>query len=320
MLAAALFLRVSCCSYFRACYCSPFFVLVVALFSCLLVLFLLRLLLLSSSRLLLVLIVLAAALLILLATIFLVALVVIPFFVLAVVFFFALAAALLLVCYFSLSHLLLFSLSDYYFLSWFWYSKMLGYLMDINVDGYPPMLKYDIWLIYFLISLQDIASEFFYKSNNNNQNRWITNGQIIKTDGYWKIFISAQHWLPPGLWWYSHSVPQVPMCFPSISPKASHLIPFPWSKFFPLKPTLLRPKGKGTLLSILWLCIVWMFFFWQWANQRGPSQTKRKRKKSLWTYPKLNLQILVISSLAQSISTNLKYPMFFFPFCFWIGF
>jgi hypothetical protein len=25
----------------------------------------------------------------------------------------------------------------------------------------------------------------------------------------------------------------------------------------------------------LWLTIVWMFFLWQWANQRGPSQRKR---------------------------------------------
>ncbi len=45
--------------------------------------------------------------------------------------------------------------------------------------------------------------------------------------------------------------PKFPCVSPSSSPKASHFIPFPWSKFFPFKGTLLRPKGKVTLLSIL---------------------------------------------------------------------
>jgi hypothetical protein len=51
-----------------------------------------------------------------------------------------------------------------------------------------------IWLIYFLIFLQDITSEFL----KNNNNRWIPNWRIIGTDGYWNNLISTQQWyLPP---------------------------------------------------------------------------------------------------------------------------
>jgi hypothetical protein len=50
-----------------------------------------------------------------------------------------------------------------------------------------------IWLIYFLIFLQDITSEFL----KNNNNRWIPNWRIIGTDGYWNNLISTQHWYSP---------------------------------------------------------------------------------------------------------------------------
>jgi hypothetical protein len=159
-----------------------------------------------------------AALLILLAIIFLVALVIL---------FFVLAVAFLSVCYFSLLALVIivfFTLLFFILISVF---KMLDYLMDINFDGYSPRLKYDIWLIYFLISLQDIRSEFFL-NNNKNKNLWITNGWITKTHGYWKKLISAQHSLPPGLCDYTlilfPKFPCVTQAFPPKHHTLSHFL------------------------------------------------------------------------------------------------
>jgi hypothetical protein len=72
-------------------------------------------------------------------------------------------------------------------------SIMLRYPMDIIVNRYLPIFKSNIWLIYFLILLQAIRSNFL-NNNNNNWNRWIINGRIARTSGYWKNLISAQHW------------------------------------------------------------------------------------------------------------------------------
>jgi len=59
---------------------------------------------------------------------------------------------------------------------------ILGYLMDINVGIYLVVLKSKIKLISFLISLQDITSDFF--KNNINWSQWITNRWITEIGKY----------------------------------------------------------------------------------------------------------------------------------------
>jgi hypothetical protein len=51
--------------------------------------------------------------------------------------------------------------ASYYFSIFILLSRMLQYPMDIIVNRYLPILKSNIWLIYFLISLQYITSNFF---------------------------------------------------------------------------------------------------------------------------------------------------------------
>jgi len=60
---------------------------------------------------------------------------------------------------------------------------MLGYLMDINVDEYPVILKSSIRFLFFSDILAGYYNEFLNK-NKNNQNRQITNSQITRIGRY----------------------------------------------------------------------------------------------------------------------------------------
>ncbi len=55
------------------------------------------------------------------------------------------------------------------------------YPMDISDGRYPSILKSDIRLIYFFISLHAITSEKIKKKKN--QNRWTTTWKITGIDG-----------------------------------------------------------------------------------------------------------------------------------------
>jgi hypothetical protein len=68
---------------------------------------------------------------------------------------------------------------------------MLGYSMDINVDGYSVILKSGVRFFLFYDILGGYYNGLY--NDNNNQNRWITNRQTIRTDRYKKV-ISTQHW------------------------------------------------------------------------------------------------------------------------------